>query len=476
MEYLPGENLAAIARTGNKSGKPLPIAFAVKIIAQACEGLGHAHGRMGVSGKHLDVVHRDVSPQNIIVTYDGQVKVVDFGIAKATNRGSQTLGGQIKGKISYMAPEQARGEPLDARADLFSLAVVLYELVTRSRLFHRDDQFQALNAVTSEEPVEPAQARNREVPAELSAVLAKALQRKAQDRYGDARALQTALEEWLKAQPSVNAGDLGAYMDGLFAPRIHARAQLIETASRGELTPSAARGVLKNDTDHSMPGRTGLRTAVSQAGSPRRLWSVLIPSAIALLISGVLLAKMLFKHDPVAPSLTPALQVAEVGTLAIETDPPGAELLLDGQGVGKSPQTLPGLSLAAHEVKARFPGRQEVSKSVKLSAAGERAMVVLVLPAVATAAPPEPSKPNVEPTPAKPKAPPVAATGKLSLNTQPWTRVSFNGKVLGDTPLIDAVLPAGRQTLKLQNEDKGLSLDIEVEIRAGQTTKKVLKL
>ncbi len=488
MEYLPGENLSAVARTSMKSGVTLPIPFAVKIISQAAEGLGHAHGRLGVNGKKLDVVHRDVSPQNIIVTYDGLVKVVDFGIAKAASRGSQTMGGQIKGKIAYMAPEQAQGGVLDARTDIFSLAIVLYELVTKSRLFHRDDQFQAMSAVISPDPVERADVRNSAVPEALADILAKALEKRPDNRYPDARAFQTALEDWLKTQSSVNAGDVGAFMDSLFAGRISARAKLIESANRGELTPSAAREVLKNDTDHSMPGRTGNRTAMTDpeaVAARRRAVLVLLPSALALLVSGVLLAKMLTRADTSTGPAQPA-----VGTLSVETDPSGADLFVDGAAVGRSPVTLSNVALSVHEIRAVLPGRTQVTKSVTLTQAGERAMIVLALPVTgaeplktAEATPPPAAvAPGVQPAPAaaaaapKPLKPVVVATGKLSLNTQPWTRVTLNGKVLGDTPLIDAVLPVGRHTLKLQNEDKGLNLNIEVEIKAGQTTKKVLKL
>jgi serine/threonine protein kinase len=476
MEYLPGENLSAIARSGVKTGAPLPVPYAVKIIAQACEGLGHAHGRIGVGGRKLNVVHRDVSPQNIIVTYDGLVKLVDFGIAKAANRSSQTLGGQIKGKVSYMAPEQAKGGVIDGRADLFALGVVLYELVTRSRLFHGDDQFAAFNAVISDEAVQPAHERNPDVPEALSQVLSKALAKRPDDRYQEARAFQAALDEWLKTQPSVNAGDVGAFMDRLFADRIEARTQLIESASKGELTPSHARDVLKHDTDHSMPGRTGNRTAM-QAPRGRSVLPVLIPTAVALIVSGVLLAKVMVKRENVAPP-PPPVEVAQVGTLSVETDPPHAQLVLDGKDVGTAPVTLKELALKAHELKASFGGHQPVTKTVTLSEPGEKMMVMLSLPAEVAVAPepqkaPEPEKPP--PPKARPAAP-VQATGKLSLNTQPWTRVTWNGKALGDTPIIDAVLPAGRQTLKLQNDDKGLNLNIEVEIKPGQTTKKVLKL
>jgi len=486
MEYLPGENLSAIARAAMKAGTALPIPHAVKIISAAIEGLGHAHSRHGVKGEHLNVVHRDVSPQNIIITYDGLVKLVDFGIAKAANRGSQTMGGQIKGKVAYMAPEQATGQTIDRRADLFSIAIVLYELVTKTRLFHREDQFQALSAVTSDEAVQPAHVRNPEVPEDLSFILSTALQKKPEDRYQDAAAFQHALENWLKTQPhSPTAGDIGEFMHKLFSQRINARAKLIETASMGELTPSAARDAIRNDTDHSMPGRTGNRTAMRSHPAPARAALVLIPSALALVLAGILLARMLIKRDDparvddvpaakTAPGQPAAANVPQLGTLVVETDPPGADVLVDGKSVGKSPVTLTEQKLGRYEIGASMPGRKTMATTLSLQEAGGKAKVLLPLPlevAEVKQPPPQPAQPVV-----KRPAPPPVQMGKLSLSTQPWTKVSLNGKALGDTPLIDQPLPAGKHLLKLVNEEKNVNTSVEVEVKPGQTTKKVLKL
>ncbi len=480
MEYLPGENLSAIARAAMKAGAMLPIAHAVKIVSAAAEGLGHAHSRHGVKGEHLNVVHRDVSPQNIIITYDGLVKLVDFGIAKAANRGSQTMGGQIKGKVAYMAPEQATGQVIDRRADLFSLAIVLYELVTKTRLFHREDQFQALTAVTSAEPVQPANVRNPEVPPELSHILSIALQKNPDDRYQDAAAFHSALEGWLKVQPnSPTANDIGEFMHKLFAQRINARAKLIETASMGELTPSAARDAIRNDTDHSMPGRTGNRTAMRAQPAPARAALVLIPSALALVLAGILLARMLIKRDDPRPAdaqgqTTKGQSTAplpQIGTLVVETDPPGADVLVDGANVGKSPVTLTDQKLGKYEISATMAGHKSMGTTLTLAEAGGKAKVLLPLPVEVAEVKPAPAPQQ----PKKAPAPPVAM-GKLSISTQPWTKVMLNGKALGDTPLIDQPLPAGKHLLKLVNDEKGISTSVEVEVKAGQTTKKVLKL
>ncbi|MBK7861971.1 MAG: serine/threonine protein kinase [Archangiaceae bacterium] len=480
MEYLPGENLSAIARAAMKAGMSLPISHAVKIISGAAEGLGHAHSRHGVKGEHLNVVHRDVSPQNIIITYDGLVKLVDFGIAKAANRGSQTMGGQIKGKVAYMAPEQATGQGIDHRADLFSLAIVLYELVTKSRLFHREDQFQALSAVTSDEPVQPADVRNPDVPRELSEILSIALQKNPDDRYQDAAAFHHALENWLKTQPnSPSSSDIGQFMHRLFEARINARAKLIESASTGELTPSSG-DVLKNDTDHSMPGRTGNRTAMRASAQRSRAALVLIPSALALVLSGVLLARMLIRRDDTLPPqplavAQPPAPVANVGTLVIDTEPPGADVTVDGNPVGKSPVVLPDQKLGKHEISAALEGRRTMSTALTLAEPGAKAKVLLPLPAELSDRAPPPQQQQAQQVKRPPPPPPVQL-GKLSLQTQPWTTVTCNGKVLGDTPLIDVQLPAGKQLLKLVNEEKNISTSIEVEIKAGQTTKKQLKL
>ncbi len=495
MEYLAGENLASIVRAGIKAGHPLPIPYAVRIVASAAEGLAHAHAKTTPDGKPLNIVHRDVSPQNIIVTYDGQVKVVDFGIARAANRSSRTLGNQLKGKASYMSPEQARGQNVDGRSDQFALAIVLFELVTRSRLFQFDEPLMALQAVASPERLPSATSRNPEVPEALSNILARALERNPADRYPTCRNFQSALEDWLRRQDDApGSAEVAAYMAALFRDRIRERHRLVESARAGELTPSVAHKGLKNDTEQSMPGRsTQMRELEAQ--KPRRkvghLAAVAASGALLAVIGATLLVSKLTsdaepdesaagapaaepasadlgKSPPVA-SAARAQAASSAGVLAIETDPPGASVAVDGIARGPSPVVLSELRPGDYAISASAKGRQPASKTVSVRA-GERTQVVLVLPAETSRPAPSPSES------VRPKAAPKAARGLLSLNTVPWTEVYLGSRKLGDTPLIDVPLPAGTHVLRLVNAEKGVSSSIEVEIRPGQTTVKKLSL
>ena len=128
MEYLHGEDVRSLQRTLHRQDKRLPLEHALNIVIGVASGLHYAHEKVGFDGKPLEIVHRDVTPQNVIVTYDGAVKLLDFGIAKASNRFGETRFGTLKGKVPYMSPEQCRGEPLDRRSDIFSLGIMLYEL------------------------------------------------------------------------------------------------------------------------------------------------------------------------------------------------------------------------------------------------------------------------------------------------------------------------------------------------------------
>ncbi|MBA3542512.1 MAG: serine/threonine protein kinase, partial [Deltaproteobacteria bacterium] len=152
MEYLHGVPLSRMMTKLSKAGKMLDVRLVAGIIVQACEGLHAAHEARGPDGQLLAVVHRDVSPPNMMVCGDGTVKLLDFGIAKARGANSRTRTGTVKGKNAYMSPEQILGKPLDRRSDIFALAVVMYEMLAIRRLFHRDSDFLTFKAIT-EEPI-----------------------------------------------------------------------------------------------------------------------------------------------------------------------------------------------------------------------------------------------------------------------------------------------------------------------------------
>ena len=220
MEYIHGEDVRRVWKRSEQKGTVMPTHLVCRVIMEACSGLDYAHKKADQGGKPLGIVHRDVSPQNILVTFDGGVKVVDFGIAKAADQAVVTRSGVLKGKYSYMSPEQALGKKLDHRSDIFALGVVLYELLTGTRLFKRANDIQTLNAVT-ECNVPPPSEVDEDIPKDLDEVVLRALGKEPQDRYQEAIHLQMALEAWLlRHQLPSSSGHLAAFMQELYAERL----------------------------------------------------------------------------------------------------------------------------------------------------------------------------------------------------------------------------------------------------------------
>jgi serine/threonine protein kinase len=145
MEYVHGQDLRAILAKAGSLGIRVPIDLGLTIVVAAAAGLHHAHERRGTDGQPLGIVHRDVSPSNIMVGYDGAVRMLDFGIAKATERSVETVSGIIKGKFAYMSPEQCRGRDVDRRSDVFALGIILYEVTTQHRCFRADSDFDTMH-------------------------------------------------------------------------------------------------------------------------------------------------------------------------------------------------------------------------------------------------------------------------------------------------------------------------------------------
>jgi serine/threonine protein kinase len=156
LEYVPGKDLRSIFDRLRGRGEVMTIQQACHIIMQVCEGLDYAHNKRDAQGRELHLVHRDISPQNVLIGYDGEVKLIDFGIAKAAGKASKTQAGILKGKFGYMSPEQVRGLPIDRRSDIFSVGIVLYELLTNERLFVGESDFSTLEKVRNVEIMPPS--------------------------------------------------------------------------------------------------------------------------------------------------------------------------------------------------------------------------------------------------------------------------------------------------------------------------------
>lgn len=196
MEYVHGQDLRKIAERGLAVGNFLPLRHAVRIIADAAAGLHYAHNQIDSEGTPMGIVHRDISPQNIIVSFDGVVKILDFGIAKAANKMVTTRHGQLKGKYAYMSPEQCNGLEVDHRSDIFALGTLLYELTVCTRLFKGDTDIQTIKNVSEAQVPPPTQVRPG-FPKDLEDILNKALAANPEQRYQSGRQLQQALEDFL---------------------------------------------------------------------------------------------------------------------------------------------------------------------------------------------------------------------------------------------------------------------------------------
>ena len=201
MEYVDGKDLRALLRKVREYHLPFPEPVAAFVAMKVAVALDHAHRRKALNDRELKLVHRDISPQNILISSDGAVKLVDFGIAKAATKNTQTLAGALKGKLLYMSPEQALGQPLDNRSDLYSLGLVLFELLTGERCFHADSELGVLEKVRMGR-ISDVQSINPSISREVAAIVNKCLQKNVEMRYPSARFLERDLKDLLVRQSS----------------------------------------------------------------------------------------------------------------------------------------------------------------------------------------------------------------------------------------------------------------------------------
>jgi serine/threonine protein kinase/Flp pilus assembly protein TadD len=333
MEYVHGENLRALLQRAAQKGIPLSPELAAFIIARACAGLDHAHRKIDESGRALRIVHRDVSPQNVLVSYDGDVKVVDFGIAKAVAENPEATRGVLKGKLAYLSPEQVHGVSLDARSDIFAIGLVLYELLAGKKLFAQPDPAEVLDAIVhidTEAVVRSLSHSDRT----LREVLRRALAIDPESRFRSAGEMQMALEEYIRQR-----GDPGGTM------QLTNLMRLLFDEKVGEQTSQILRSQLLGK-----PARAP-RSAV-RSGSSKRLVAALGGAALGLVTLLVASPKLRASTPQAPPSPQPeppAASRAEKELPATASAPP--EVVRPA-----APEGLADIQRANAALAAKHPG------------------------------------------------------------------------------------------------------------------------
>jgi serine/threonine protein kinase len=331
MEFLHGEDVSRINKAVVARGEKFPLDHAMSIAIGACAGLHYAHEKTGMDGRALNIVHRDVSPANVFVTFDGGIKLLDFGIAKASLRQTQTRVGTLKGKIRYMSPEQCRGAEIDRRSDVFSLCIMLWELTTGARLFSGDTEFELMECIVNQD-ARPASRARPGYPPELERILAKGLARNPAQRYQTAEDLQIDLENFARETKLViSTVALSRWVRGLFVEKLAAwqRAQQEGKAFSDFLADAYSQGHESGSGSRASGGR---RTRTETSGEPLQNPTVAgSPSALLQMMAGVGVA---------APAPPPPEPREQLPSQEIRFDP-SQEVRIDEPPVAASPDAAP---------------------------------------------------------------------------------------------------------------------------------------
>lgn len=521
MEWVNGMPLSKVLRRARDAGG-LPLPIALKVVAHVADALDHAHRAADqTTGEPLGIVHRDVSPQNVMVSYDGVVKLLDFGIAKASSHSTRTEAGVVKGKFAYMAPEQCLGEVIDARADVFALGVCLYELVDGRNPFKRQTEFDTMRALVYEE-APPLAELYPHVPPGLDTVVARALAKRPEDRFQSAAELHLALEKVLAQMGEiVPTARIAECMEDLFANEIKAGPRLdtsIEAPSQPpgprsqESVVSSGRAPLPPNATDRVPlvsDEWARQTRPFHASAARRA----APIVLAVLISCSSLVGAAwwtgwvrfggdsppseFSPGPSTSSSAASTELATAPTLAslfVDSTPSGAAVRLDGRGeVGVTPIEVAGLAPGQWSLTVGHAGFEEWRDTLELGSGERRRVHARLVPISVEASdrssPERPSSGRTDPrraeasrsrsrTGASGEAAEAASAGppgQISLNTRPWSRVYLGGRLLGTTPLGNVEVPAGTHRLRLVDRD-GVEHARTITVASGEHAREFFDL
>jgi serine/threonine protein kinase len=443
MEYLAGQDLQDVTVRARRKGLFIPWEFAAGLIVEAAEGISYAHQLKGTAGQPLQIVHRDLTPSNVIVTWDGVVKVLDFGIAHAQHRMAKTQAGMVKGKAQYLAPEQITGKPLDGRVDQFALAVVLYQLLAGRPMFDQDNELACLHAILEGERPSVTAVR-KDVPPTIDQVIHRATRVDPAARYPSMKAFRDALFDCLGGEVTREA--LSSRLRELFAGEFESHAQLMgrlasANAGTDELRNLYEKARHAEDAEAGSNARTELMPAPRSEPFPRR--AALIGTGVAVVLALIVGLVATSKRGPA--------RVVE-GAITLRSNPPGAAVVLDGRATTWStPVVLDHLSLGPHRLRLTHVERGAYEREVTLSAEDSTPTLDVTLP-----------------------PPPGGLTVRVE---PPDARVTVDGAPL---PLVEGAgtapeLAAGSHRVRVEAAGY-VAREVPAEITAGETSELEISL
>ncbi len=463
MEYIRGETLRAIGKTHVRLNKPLPAEWVVRAVIGVCEGLHYAHELCDEAGVSRNIVHRDVTPDNILISSGGIPKLLDFGIAKAATNVHRTAAGTVKGKYAYMSPELIRGEETGRQLDVYALGVTLYELLAQRRPFESPTELGLMKTIL-DGTARPLSELGFD--AALAEIVGTAMHPTPEGRYADAHELQLALEDWLDASgKKVGATELAAVVAEVTRLR---SGQSVTNLAPVKGTPVSGVGHT-SEPKPGLPGEPGTPAprpsspGVRHGSQPKPVvLGTLLEEGLPLL--DVTVARPFVPPDAPAPAARPPSRLALVASL-------GAGLGLLGIGGAfflGSRSSAPAPVVIVQEVAP--PPALVVAAPVTTPTPRRPEPAAATEPAAVAAA-------VVAPKQKSPESGPPAVKGDdgyLTLRTDPWCDVYLGNEKLGTTPLVRTPVPSGKLNLVLRNAHAGAVRKLSLTIEPGRELKQAV--
>ncbi len=460
MECVDGKDVKHILRKLAERGKLLPEEFAVFMLHEACIGLDHAHKKTTLAGAPMHIIHRDMSPSNILVSYSGEVKIADFGIAKAEARAYTTKGGVLKGKFEYMSPEQARGETVTQLSDIFSTGIILWETLTGRRLFKTDSEIKTLEKIKALDYGPPSSV-NPNVPARLDTIVMKALAGDPTDRYQSAQEFQAALLDYMyPSTPTVIARSLARFMEELFSEERKLERLALERGSAVALELREEPGVidLEAEWEESPTGGTGtLTTTRPMARGPLVVAMAAILGLVVL--AGLLMFSMRPAENP-SPAQPPVPQIL-AARLTVKVAPPVEARVYIGDvlhGTGAR-VSIGDLETGQVTLRVEADGFRTVTETVDVEEGVRTQLAVSLVPDSESSDPPVVTPPSIK----TPTTVPARPTTTPPVSGEATNPVLSPGEVPAEIP--DPVPPS---TVRFESSPPGATIRVDGR-RKGQT-------